>query len=166
MMTQPGDAPPSVGDARPSVAGDAVGSAADAVGSGGRAGFRVPGWAVDGRAVRIAGGVVALALTVVTALVEIFYVPLRVGGVLVGASVLLAVLINFWLPRYTVALTGTGWVALLPPLIWFALMLLASVRRTEGDLLLAGDNWVGLATIFAGSLAFAAGGYTLLLRRD
>jgi len=40
---------------------------------------------------------------------------------------------------------------------------LASSRQVEGDILLPGNNWVGLATIFAGSLAFGVAGYRLIL---
>jgi hypothetical protein len=115
---------------------------------------------LDG-ALRVAGGVVAVAVAATSALLEVFFSPLRVGGVLVGVSVVVAVGVNYWLPRFTVAATGRGWVALLPPLVWFALTVLAAGRRGEGDVLLG--NWVGLVTIFAGSLAFAAGGYRLLL---
>jgi hypothetical protein len=114
-------------------------------------------------ALRIAGGVVAVGLAALTGLIEIFYSPLRIGGVLIGASVVLAVVVNYWLPRYTVAVTASGWAALLPPLVWFGLMLVAADRTTEGDLLITGEGWAGLATMFAGSVAFAFGGYRLIL---
>ena len=117
------------------------------------------GLAVD-RALRIVGGVVAVTLAAVTALIEIFYTPLRMGGVLVGVSVALAVVVNFFLPRFTVAVTGSGWVALLPPLAWFALTMVAAGKRPEGDILLT--SWMGLLMIFAGSVAFAVGGYRLI----
>jgi hypothetical protein len=118
----------------------------------------------DSVALRVAGGIVSVALAAVTALIEIFYTPLRVGGVLVGASIVLAVVVNFYLPRFTVAATGVGWVALLPPLAWFLLAVTAAGRRGEGDILLT--NWVGLGTVFAGSIAFAAGGYRLMVPRQ
>lgn len=113
---------------------------------------------------RVFGGVVAVALAMVTAVIEIFYAPLRVGGVLIGASVLVAVVANYWLLRYTVAVTGSGWAGLLPPAAWFALMLAAANRRQEGDLLFAAGNWVALVTIFLGSLAFAVAGYKMLIQ--
>lgn len=115
-------------------------------------------------ALRVLGGVLAVALAALSAIVEIFYVPLRVGGVLVGISVVAAVVINYWLPHFTVTATGSGWAGLLPPVVWFGLMLLASDPRTEGDVLLPMGNWVALVTIFAGSLAFAFAGHRLLLR--
>jgi hypothetical protein len=116
-------------------------------------------------ALRIVGGLVAVAAAAVTALAEIFFAPLRVGGVLIGASVVFAVVANVAIVYFTVAATGARWPALVPPVVWFALMLLASGRRGEGDLLLTSNNWVGLVTIFAGSLAFAGAGYRLIQSR-
>jgi hypothetical protein len=123
-----------------------------------------PGWhrALD-TALRVAGGLVAVVATAATAVIEIFFAPLRVGGVLVGASVLLAVVANIALVRFTVAATGTRWAAAGPAVIWFALMIVASGKRHEGDLLLAAGNWVGLTMIFAGTGAFAIAGYRLIL---
>jgi hypothetical protein len=117
--------------------------------------------AVFDAAERVVGGVVAVALAAVTALIEIFYTPLRVGGVLIGVSVVVAVVVNYWLPRFTIAVTGVGWIALLPPLVWLGLTMAAAGRRDEGDILIS--SWVGLLMIFAGSIAFAAGGYRLIL---
>jgi hypothetical protein len=124
-------------------------------------GARARAGTVLGPVLRVAGGVVAVLLAALSALLEVFFSPLRAGGVPVGVSVVLAVAVNYLLPRFTVAVTGKGWAALLPPLVWFALIMVAAGRRNEGDVLLG--NWVGLATIFAGSLAFAAGGYRLML---
>ena len=39
----------------------------------------------------------------------------------------------------------------------------AGVRTDEGDYLLAGDNWVGLLMILAGSLSFALYAYRMIL---
>src|SRR6266498_4945946 len=56
--------------------------------------------------------------------------------------------------------------ALLSPLYWHgfhvplspvAAMVVAADRTAEGDLIFAGTNWVGLVTLFAGSIAFALG---------
>lgn len=125
---------------------------------------RVPG--VLDMALRVAGGAVSAALAALTAVFEIFYAPLRVGGVLIGASVLVAAVVNYWLLRYTVSATGSGPAGLLPPAVWFALMLVASDRTTEGDTLMSTDNWVALVTIFVGSLSFAISGHRLLSSRS
>lgn len=112
--------------------------------------------------IRVAGGVVATILAAITALIEIFYTPLRLGEYLIGVSAVMAVLVNFWLLRFTVAVTGAAWTGLLPAVVWFGLMMAASDRSDEGDVLLAADNWVALVTIFAGSLSFAAAGYRVI----
>jgi hypothetical protein len=121
-----------------------------------------PGGPLD-TTLRVAGGVVAVLLAALTAVIEIFYTPLRVGGVLIGVSAIAAVVVNYLLVKYTVAATSKRWTPLLPALVWFALMLVASDRRPEGDLLLAQGNWVALVTIFGGSLSFAVAGYRLIL---
>ena len=76
---------------------------------------------------------------------------------LIGVSVVAAVLLNYWLLRFAVAVTGAAQAALLPPLVWFGLMLVASDTTAEGDILLAADNWVALSTIFAGSIYVRGG---------
>jgi hypothetical protein len=114
-------------------------------------------------ALRVVGCVVAVVLAAVTAVIEIFFTPLRVGGVLIGVSAVAAVIINYVLVRYTAAVTGRRWTALLPALVWFGLVMAAAGRRPEGDLLLAQANWVALLMIFAGSLAFAAAGYRMIV---
>lgn len=110
---------------------------------------------------RVCGGFVAVVAAVTTALAEIFFAPLRVGGVLIGASVLVAVVANVALVRFTAAVAGARW-AVVPALIWLTLMIAASFRREEGDILLA-NNWVGIGTIFAGSLAFAGAAAKLII---
>jgi hypothetical protein len=75
--------------------------------------------------------------------------------------VLVAIVANVALVRFTAVVAGARWVAV-PALIWLALMIAASVRRGEGDILLA-NNWVGIGTIFAGSLAFAGAASKLII---
>jgi hypothetical protein len=120
----------------------------------------------DDLLLRVAGLVVAVLAAAVSALIEVFMVPLRVGGVLIGLSLVLAVVGNVTLVWFTYRVTGWPWAVALPALAWFAVFLPASDRTTEGDLLLTGDNWVGITTILCGSIAFAIGaGRLILLRR-
>jgi hypothetical protein len=42
-------------------------------------------------------------------------------------------------------------------------MMIAAGRTSEGDVLLAGNNWVGLVMIAAGSLTFGVVGFRLIL---
>lgn len=112
---------------------------------------RLVGWSV-------AAVVVAGWLTVV----EILWLPLRVGGVLVPVSVLAAVVGNLVLVDGVHRLSRSRVVAALPAVVWVVLALGASQQRPEGDLLIVGGGaagWVNLAFLLLGvvSAAFAVG---------
>ncbi|GAB7043830.1 MULTISPECIES: hypothetical protein [Catenuloplanes] len=112
---------------------------------------------------RITGGVLVVLAAVVTAILEVFFTPLRVGGVLIGASALGAVVANVALARFALRTIGAKWAMALPAVAWFAVLMVAAGSTSEGDILLAGNNWVGLATIFTGSMAFAVVAYRAIL---
>jgi hypothetical protein len=110
------------------------------------------GWAV-------AAVVVAAWLT----LVEVFWLPWRVGGVPVPVSVLAAVVGNVLLVEGARRLSGSRLVAVLPAVVWLVIAVAATMRRPEGDLLLTGGDAV-TSTINLGFLllgvvaaAFAVG---------
>jgi hypothetical protein len=111
---------------------------------------RLPGW------VRLVGGVLVGAAAVESAVLEVFYVPLRVGRVVLPVSVLAAVLLNVALPRLMYAATQTRWTAAVPPALWLLVVVGLSVGRPEGDVILPGD-WIGLALLFGGAAAAAYG---------
>ena len=121
------------------------------------------GMTVTDLMLRIGGGAVAVLAGVITAVTEVFLSPLRVEGQLVGASVLLAIAGNVGLALFAYWTVGTKWAIGLPAVAWFMVLLVSGSKTTEGDLLLSGDNWVGLATIFGGSMAFALVAYRLIL---
>ena len=77
------------------------------------------------------------------ALVEVFWLPLRVAGVLVPLSVPAAVAVNYVLVTGVHRLTGSRAVAVLPALTWLAVALAATVRRPEGDLVAVGTGGLG-----------------------
>lgn len=104
---------------------------------------------------RTIGGAVAAVAATLTAIVELLLATVRVGDHLIGVSVLIAVAANIALSWFVVRAIGARWAVALPAVTWFAVMVLAAGGTTEGDILLAGNNWVGFATIFAGSIAFA-----------
>jgi hypothetical protein len=114
-------------------------------------------------ALRVLGGVVAVAGALVTAVIEVFLAPLRVGTVRVPISLVLAVVGNLVLVWFTYRATGKRAAVALPALVWMVVMVRAAGRTAEGDLLLTGDNWVGLVTILGGTVAFAAGAYRLIV---
>jgi hypothetical protein len=116
--------------------------------------------------VRIAGLVVALLATVVTAVAELYLTPLRIGGVPIGASVLVAAAANWGIAWFAVHTTGRRWASGPPWALWTMIMFFAAGSRTrEGDYLLSGNDWIALVMILVGSLAFAVHAYRMILRR-
>jgi hypothetical protein len=107
---------------------------------------------------RVAGGLLALVVAVWMALVEIFWLPLRVGGVLLPVSVVAAVVANLLLPRLALRLSGSRLVAALTGVAWLVIVVAAMIRRPEGDLIITGGGATGvvnLAFLLLGVLAAA-----------
>ncbi|MCZ2830376.1 hypothetical protein O2W14_16180 [Modestobacter sp. VKM Ac-2986] len=116
------------------------------------------------RGLQLAGW--ALAAVVVAAwlaLVEVFWLPLRVGGVPVPVSLLAAVFGNVLLVDVARRLSGSRLVAVLPALVWLGVALAAGSRRSEGDLLITGGDAVtqvvnlGFLLVGVVAAAFAVG---------
>ncbi|MET8349889.1 MULTISPECIES: hypothetical protein [unclassified Micromonospora] len=112
---------------------------------------------------RLAGAIVVVVAGVLTGVLELLFSTVRVGGQLIGVSALLAVGANIALSWFAYEVVGRRWAVALPAVPWFVLMAVAAVRTSEGDLLLAGDNWVGLAMIVAGAMTFAVMGFRQIL---
>jgi hypothetical protein len=113
-------------------------------------GLRLLGWSL--MAVLVSGWL---------ALVEVFWLPLRVGGVLVPVSVVAAVVGNLLLVPAARRVSGSRVVAVLPAVVWLAVAIGGAVRRPEGDLLIAGGDAgagvVNLAFLLLGVVAAAFG---------
>jgi hypothetical protein len=88
--------------------------------------------------------VVAVAVATWLALVEVFWLPLRLGGVPVPLSVLAAAAGNVLLVRLAHRASGSRTVAVLPAAAWLVVALGAMVRRPEGDLVLVGSGVLGV----------------------
>jgi hypothetical protein len=116
------------------------------------------------RTIRIAGVVISVLAAIVTGALEIFSTQLRIGGVLVGVSILAALVANPAIAWFAVTTTGRRW-ALGPPwVVWTIVMLgAAGIRTDEGDYLISGSDWVALVMILVGSLAFAVYSYRMIL---
>jgi hypothetical protein len=121
---------------------------------------------------RVAGGAIAVVAALVTALAELMIAPLRLGGHLIGVAVIATVVSNLALGWFAYTTVGRKWAVALPAAAWLVLMVTASGRTTEGDLLLVGpqggamvdaNSWVGVVMILAGSIAFAVVGFRLML---
>ena len=95
----------------------------------------------------VAAGVAAVAVSGWLALVEVFWLPLRVAGVLVPLSVLAALVGNPLLVLLAHRLTGSRVVALLPALTWLVVAVAATMRRPEGDLVAVGTGGLGAVTL-------------------
>jgi len=110
------------------------------------------------RARQWSGGVLALVVAVWLAMVEVFWLPLRMGGVLLPISVVVAVVGNLLLPRLALRLSGSRLVAALTGVAWLVVVVAAMIRRPEGDLLITGGGATGvvnLAFLMLGVLAAA-----------
>jgi hypothetical protein len=107
---------------------------------------------------RVGWGLTAVVVATWLALVEVFWLPLRVGGVLVPVSVVVAVVGNLLLPAAALRWSGSRLVAVLPALAWLVVAVGAMVRRPEGDLVMTGGGATGvvnLAFLMIGVLAAA-----------
>jgi hypothetical protein len=115
---------------------------------------------------RVAGLVVALVATVLTAVAELYLTPLRVGGVPIGVGVLFAAAANWGIAWFAVQTTGRRWASGPPWALWTVIMIFAAGARTpEGDYLLSGNDWIALVMILVGSLVFAVHAYRMILHR-
>ncbi|SEO76521.1 hypothetical protein [Trujillonella endophytica] len=113
----------------------------------------------------VAGGLAATVVAVWAALVELLWLPLRIGGVPVPVSIPAALAANLLLVWITHRLTGSRVAAVLPALVWLVVVLPAGQRRPEGDLVLTG-GWEGLAFLLFGVLgASVAVGRVLAMPR-
>lgn len=111
---------------------------------------------------RLAAALLVTVLAAWLAVVEVFWLPLRVLGVLVPVSVLAAVVGNLMLVGLAARLTGSRPAAVLPAAVWLVIAVTAAIRRPEGDLLLTGGGMLGfwnLAFLLLGvvAAAFAVG---------
>ena len=110
----------------------------------------------------MAGAVVGVLLGFVSALVEVFWAAAYVGPVRFPVSAVLAVVGNVALVRFTWWVTGSRGLALLPGLAWMVPVVIASGGTSEGDQLLRADNWVALATLFGGAVAWTVAAFRLI----
>ena len=116
------------------------------------------------RALQLTGWAVAAVLVAAwLAVVEVFWLPWRVGGVPVPVSLLAAAFGNVLLVGAAGRLSGSKLVAVLPAVVWLGIAVFAAMRRPEGDLLLPGGDGVtstinlGFLLVGVVAAAFAVG---------
>lgn len=105
--------------------------------------------------VRIGGGIVAFALGALTGIFEVFYSNLRIGAVLVPASMLVAFAANVALTRFAWFTVRQNWAPVLAFVPWCVVMVAAVSKRSDGDWLILPDNWAGALAVVAGMAGFA-----------
>jgi len=111
---------------------------------------------------RVLGGVLVGVAAVQSALLEVFYVPLRAGTVILPVSVLAAVVLNVLLPRLMVRATQARRATLVPAALWLVVVVGLAMGRPEGDVVLPGSSSgavgvVALVVLFGGTVAAAFG---------
>lgn len=110
---------------------------------------------------RLLGGVVVLVLAAVWAILEVFYLPSRIGSIPVPLSIAAAVAGNVAFTRAMYAISSSVWAALLPGAVWLGVIARSAIARPEGDLLITGgsaatgSSLLNLTFLLLGSLALA-----------
>jgi hypothetical protein len=113
---------------------------------------------VQDAATRVGWAVAVVGVAAWLALVEVFWLPLRVGGILLPLSIPAAVVGNLLLVGAALRLTRSRLVAVLPAVVWLVVAVAAMMRRPEGDLVIIGRGAlgaVGLAFLLLGVVAAA-----------
>jgi hypothetical protein len=113
-------------------------------------------------ALRLAAIVVAAAGAALVALLSAFLVPLRIGTTHLPLCFLVVIAGNIVVVRFAYSATGSRLAIVAPCLAWFVTMLPLTVRKTEGDLVVA-DSWVGLGVLFLGAMALAIAAFLVIV---
>ncbi len=120
--------------------------------------------------VSASGALVALAGGLLTGVLGLVLVPLRLdtplGLLRMPVAVVFVILANaawIWFARYT---TQARWGPLVPAAGWLLIAFAAARGASpDGSLLLLGNDWVGVLTIFGGTATVAIGAVVALTRR-
>lgn len=112
-------------------------------------------------ALRVTGGLVALAGGLLVAVLALLWVPWRVdtlvGLIRVPLAVPLAAVGVLALLWFAPRATGTRWGVLLPAVGWFAVVLTALGTSREGGRLLMPNDLVAALTLFTGTTVLVVG---------
>ena len=96
------------------------------------------------------GGVLVGLVAALLALLECFYVNLRIGATPVPLAQVVAAVANLGLPFVMYRVTGLRGLAVVPGLIWIVIALILAARGPGGDVVVPG-NWQGILLLLAGA---------------
>lgn len=128
------------------------------------AGTAAAGARTDPVVLRAAAGALIAALAVALAVIEAFLVPLRIGSVPFPICVPLAMAGNIVLAKLAARRTGSVAWAAAQPVLWLVVIIVLSLPRPEGDLIVPGSV-TGLVFLFGGAVAGAYGVASEITRR-
>jgi hypothetical protein len=119
-------------------------------------------------ALKIVGAIVATGLGAAAGIYEALLSPLHVAhsSVYLPVTLVLAIVGNPALAWFAYAVTGRRAAVILPAGAWCLVWFAGASRTTEGDLIITGTGWVGLATLLAGPIAFALGVFVPTMRKQ
>ncbi|MBN1173969.1 MAG: hypothetical protein JXA67_17480 [Micromonosporaceae bacterium] len=104
---------------------------------------------------RAAGLLTAIGLAVVSAMYEAGWCAWYLFETRLPISLVLALVGNPAIVWFASSTTGWRAAGIFPAIAWCCVWFPASVQTSEGDLIVASGNWVGVATTLLGPLAFA-----------
>ena len=96
------------------------------------------------------GGVLVGLVAALLALLECFYVNLRIGATPVPLAQVVAALANLALPFVMYRVTGRRGLSIVPGVIWIVIALILAARGPGGDVVVPG-NWQGILLLLAGA---------------
>jgi hypothetical protein len=107
------------------------------------------------------GVLVWCLVAVLSAAIEVLLIPLHIGRYVLPITVVVAVIGNYLLPRFSHRMLASSWAVLLPIAAWVvAAIALGFTNTSRGSVIVPGggsDEYVGLALFFGGTLAGAIG---------
>jgi hypothetical protein len=98
------------------------------------------------------GGVLVGLAAVLLAVLECYYVNLRIGATPFPAFQIIAAIGNLLLPFAIVRLTGIRGTAAIPGVLWIVVAMILASSGPGGDVIVPG-NWQGIFLLLAGAAA-------------
>jgi len=112
--------------------------------------------------VRAGGAVVIVAAALLASVAGAFLVPLKVSGSYLPVAAVIGVASNIGLPLLALWWVKSRVAALIPGLIWFIVVLLATQPDSAGGVVIA-NMWPATLYLLSGAAAIAVMGYLTIV---